>query len=133
MSRKKALSLIGGLCLLYSLLVLLWSLRLSPGDGLRASLPLSQTALLEPGARELPTGEGRSELLPGERLNLNTADEDQLRLLPGIGEALARAIVADREANGPYTRVEELTRVPGIGEKRLEALRELVYVDEVER
>lgn len=57
-----------------------------------------------------------------EPIDINTADEELLQRLPGIGPALAERIVADREANGPFATVEELTRVSGIGEKTLEAL-----------
>lgn len=66
------------------------------------------------------------ELLPGERVDVNSADAAELRKLPGIGESLAAAIVADREENGPFTCPEDLLRVPGIGEKRLEAIRDLI-------
>lgn len=47
-------------------------------------------------------------------VNINTADVAELDRLPGIGEKLAQAIVADREANGPFSSVEDLARVPGI-------------------
>src|SRR5690606_24251525 len=49
-----------------------------------------------------------------QAVNINTADVAELDSLPGIGEKLAQAIVADREANGPFLSVEDLARVPGI-------------------
>lgn len=72
---------------------------------------------------EHPSPEGKSS-----RLNLNTATEDQLRTLPGIGETLARRIIDYREANGPFSSAEELTAVEGIGNALLYRIRELVTV-----
>lgn len=53
-------------------------------------------------------------------VNINLAGEQELQGLVGIGPSLARAIVEDREANGPFMDVSDLTRVAGIGEKTLE-------------
>ena len=56
------------------------------------------------------------------RVNINTAGPEELMTLPGIGEARAKAIIDDREANGPFTYPEDLTRVKGIGEGILAGL-----------
>ena len=64
-----------------------------------------------------------------EPINLNTATQAQLETLPGIGPALAKRIMDDREANGPFPSIGSLGRVDGIGEKRLEALWDLVTVE----
>jgi len=48
-------------------------------------------------------------------LDLNSASAEELQTLPGIGPAKARAIVAYREAHGPFANVEGLLAVPGIG------------------
>lgn len=61
-------------------------------------------------------------------INLNTASEDELTELPGIGPAKAAAIVAHRTDNGPFTSTEQLMDVTGIGEKSFEQLKELVRV-----
>lgn len=56
-----------------------------------------------------------------ETVNINTADVATLdRVLLNIGPAKAAAIVAFREANGPFKRIEDLAEVKGIGEKTLE-------------
>lgn len=55
-------------------------------------------------------------------VNINTATAAQLETLPGIGEVKAQAIIAYREAYGPFRSVEELTLVKGIGEKTLQKL-----------
>lgn len=61
-------------------------------------------------------------------VDLNTADLDALDALPRIGPALAERIIAWREQNGRFTSVEDLLAVPGIGEKMLAGLRDLVRV-----
>lgn len=61
-------------------------------------------------------------------IDINRASEAELTALPGVGEATAAKIVADREANGPFKAVEDLKRVSGIGEKKFEALRDLICV-----
>jgi competence protein ComEA len=63
---------------------------------------------------------------PGAPLPLNTATLEQLDTLPGVGPATAEKIVAYRDEHGGFGSVDELGQVPGIGEKRLEALRDLV-------
>ena len=52
-------------------------------------------------------------------VNINTAGVEELKTLNGIGDSLAQAIVDDRERNGPFTSVDDLVRVSGIGAKTL--------------
>lgn len=61
-------------------------------------------------------------------INLNSATADELRSLPGVGPALARAILSDRGAAGEYASVEDLRRVPGVGPKLLARIVGLVAV-----
>ncbi|MCI9155684.1 MAG: ComEA family DNA-binding protein [Lawsonibacter sp.] len=68
-------------------------------------------------------------LLPGEVINVNTADVYDLQRLPGIGEKRARDIIAYREEHGPFQSVDELTSVTGIGPVILDNLREYVTVE----
>ena len=56
----------------------------------------------------------------GGLIDLNTAGAEELKTLSGVGDVLAGRIVAYREENGPFRRVEELTKVNGIGMKILE-------------
>jgi competence protein ComEA len=65
---------------------------------------------------------------PTGPIDVNTASADELEALPGIGPTLAAAIVEDRDRNGPFRSVDDLTRVPGIGEGRLAQLHDLVTV-----
>ncbi len=56
-------------------------------------------------------------------ININTADKEQLILLPGIGPVTAEAILAYRKDNGNFKSVDELTKVKGIGDKTLVKLK----------
>lgn len=58
-------------------------------------------------------------------VNVNTANEKELKALPGIGKVSAKAIVAEREANGAFTDYKDLSkRVKGVGKKTVEKLKE---------
>jgi competence protein ComEA len=61
-------------------------------------------------------------------VDINSATAEQLDALPGIGPATAAAIIADRQANGPFRSVDDLGRVRGIGDAKLAQLRGLVKV-----
>ena len=61
----------------------------------------------------------------GSLLNINQATSEQLQGLPGIGPVFAERIIQERNKQ-PFLSVEELRRVSGIADKRLEAIRSLV-------
>lgn len=61
-------------------------------------------------------------------VNVNTATAEQLMLLPGIGEAKARAILERRKQEGGYKAVDELLEVKGIGQAALERIRPFVAI-----
>ncbi len=63
------------------------------------------------------------------KINLNSASLEKLISLPGIGPVRAQAIVAYREANGPFVRVDQIMAVEGIGPATYEAVRDLVTVE----
>ena len=96
-------------------------------DGQKVHIPLKVEG---PGEAVVDgTATGRAVTSSGAGLvNLNTATAAELQGLPGIGEATARAIIEDRERNGPFTSAEDLMRVSGIGEKKFQKLSERVYV-----
>lgn len=56
------------------------------------------------------------------KIPINTAQTDELDVLPGIGPALADRIVAYRKEHGPFKTVEDIKKVKGIGNKLLEKM-----------
>ena len=87
------------------------------------TLALALALILTPGilmAQKAPTG--------ATKVDINTASVKSLQALPGIGPSIAQRIVDYRTAHGPFKKVEDLTKVQGIGEKKLEAIRPFVEV-----
>jgi competence protein ComEA len=98
-------------------------------DAVNLARPLTDgEQLIVPVAGAEPSSTGAAGAPGDGRVNLNTADADALDALPRIGPALAARIVAWREQNGRFTSVDDLLAVPGIGDKMLESLRDLVTV-----
>lgn len=70
------------------------------------------------------TGSGGQSSL----VNINTANEQELETLPGVGVATAKAIVEDRKEHGPFSSIEDLMRVSGIGQKKFDKLKGQICV-----
>jgi competence protein ComEA len=98
-------------------------------DGEQIRVPRQGEPLTAPAAVAGATGSAQPGApdQPGVPLDLNTATLEQLETLPGVGEVTARRIVEYREAH-PFTAVEDLRQVQGIGDRRFEALKDLVTV-----
>lgn len=77
-------------------------------------------------ASEVDGGNTLSVIYP---ININTADEATLQLLPGIGPAYSKRMVNYRKETGSFTSIEEITKIKGIGPKTLEKLRPIVVVE----
>ena len=69
----------------------------------------------------------RQKFLLGRRLDVNQAEYSEISGLPGISDAVAKAIVKERERRGGFRRPEDLLAVPGIKEKRLKKI--LPFID----
>lgn len=62
------------------------------------------------------------------KVNINTADLEQLMSLNGIGESYANRIIEYRDKNGPFQAPEDILKVKGIGEKTFEANKDRIVV-----
>lgn len=62
------------------------------------------------------------------KINLNEASEEEFESLPGIGPAKAATFVQYREENGPFTKIEDIKNISGIGDKTFEKLKEHIFV-----
>ncbi|MBU1672064.1 MAG: helix-hairpin-helix domain-containing protein [Actinobacteria bacterium] len=92
-------------------------------DGQKVFVPSQQV--------EPPAGHGASQPSGGGTggpVNINTAGETELETLPGVGPALAARIIEYRNSKGPFSSVDELDDVEGIGPARLESLKDLVTI-----
>lgn len=98
-------------------------------DGEQLAVP-TRDQIAQSGGSTAEPGQAAPGPVPGagDKVNINTADAAALDSLPRIGPAIAERIIAWREENGPFSSVEDLLAVEGIGEKTLESLRELVTV-----
>ncbi|HSG78691.1 MAG TPA: helix-hairpin-helix domain-containing protein [Acidimicrobiia bacterium] len=84
-------------------------------DGARVVVPARGSTAARPAGGEGP-------------IRVNQATAEELERIPGVGPVLAERIVAHREAHGPFSVVEDLLDVPGIGEGKLAAIRDDVAV-----
>ncbi len=107
-------------------------------------LALGAVLLMLPGLKALEAPEpvtfsasGRtaevSEILPQQgSIPVNSAGAAELDELPGVGEAISQRILEEREANGLFFYPEDLMQVSGIGEKKLEDMRDMLDLTEEE-
>jgi competence ComEA-like helix-hairpin-helix protein len=66
---------------------------------------------------------------PEARVNLNTADQRALEALPGIGPGTASDILEYRTAHGPFSQIEDIMNVKGIGRKTFEKIKDLITTE----
>ena len=103
----------------------------SPKEAASEALPESETQAQNAGAAA-GTESAPMQSAAQEKVNLNTADAAQLQTLPGVGEATARRILEYRELSGGFLTTEQIMEVDGIGEKKFEAMKELITVEDTD-
>ncbi len=64
----------------------------------------------------------------GSKININNATAAELESLPRIGPKVAQRIIDFREKNGKFNRIEDIMKVPGIGEKVFEQIKDKITV-----
>ncbi|MDX1777313.1 MAG: helix-hairpin-helix domain-containing protein [Thermodesulfobacteriota bacterium] len=84
--------------------------------------------VLSPLAQKPPLSPRREPQSP-EKIDINTAAVDQLKSLPQIGIKTAQAIIAYRAQHGPFKRIDDLTKVRGIGGKTFEELKKHIILE----
>lgn len=103
---------------------------LRPGariDTVNLAAPVTAGQQLVVAGPDSPPGGGEVGS-PGGLVPVNRATAAQLEDLPGVGPVLAGRIVAYRDQHGPFKTIEDLLGVPGIGEAKLAAVRDLITV-----
>ncbi|MBA3531940.1 MAG: helix-hairpin-helix domain-containing protein [Ardenticatenales bacterium] len=98
-------------------------------DGMQVHLPEQGSAPLPMPLSPASASGSAGAPASGTLVYLNSADATTLETLPGVGPALAARIIEYRSANGPFTSVEQLSEVKGIGDRLLEKIREQVVLN----
>ena len=80
--------------------------------------------IIVPGAPEEEEAAATTTMKPDGLVHINAADEKALEALPGIGPVMAKRIVEYRQQNGPFSSLEELKKVRGIGEAKFARLKD---------
>jgi len=99
------------------------NLALSVVDGQHIYVPkeCEETPTMSPPTRPSVTPSVKTE----GKININTASQSELETLPGIGPSRAQGIIENR----PYGSIEEIKKVPGIGEATFQNIKNLITTD----
>lgn len=96
-------------------------------DGMHIHVPGSYG----PGGTSAPaatSGDSMKAAVAGDKININTADKNQLDSLPGIGPALADRIIQYRQENGMFSAIEDIQNVSGVGAAKFNQLKDRITI-----
>lgn len=89
----------------------------------------SEQELLDFSANDLDAKKGSENSLNGVKININEASVEQLIRLPGIGNKTANAILELRASIGRFSKPEDLLKVKGIGKTKLDRIKPLIIFE----
>lgn len=119
---EQAISAAGGLSPDADIAKIYLAERLGDGDHVIVPAIGKPTLAVTRPASPMPTVSGV------DVIDINTASQAELTSLPGVGDVIAERIVAYRTVHGPFTSIDQLDNVEGIGPALIEQLRPLVTV-----
>lgn len=91
-------------------------------DGMKITVPDKELA------KTLSESESEQQTVSGDKVNINTATKEQLMTLRGVGEARAADIIAYRQQNGSFKKIEDIMEVSGIKEAAFQKIKESITV-----
>lgn len=77
---------------------------------------------------ESATKENENKDTGTAKVNINTANEEKLKTLPGVGESMAKKIVEYRNKNGKFSSIEDIKNVTGIGESKYDSIKDYITI-----
>lgn len=102
-------------------------------DGIKIKIPSKldledEDIIIENNGENIIKGENNKYSSENKTININNANLDEFKTLPGIGESLATRIIKYREENGKFKNIEDIKNVSGIGENKFEQIKDLISV-----
>jgi len=82
-----------------------------------------------PNIQVVPSDIAKEAALPKSKININTASQEELVSLPGIGPSLAEKIITYRRENSAFLLPEDITKVPGIGKAKFEIIKDSITTE----
>ena len=102
-------------------------------DGIKIKIPSKldledEDIIIENSGENIIKEESNKYSSKNKTININNANLDDFKTLPGIGESLATRIIKYREENGKFKNIEDIKNVSGIGDNKYEKIKDLISV-----